>query len=63
MLSMKPTIAPIKTYRDMRDALESMSDEQLNSNITIEIDFSNEQFPAEMRDSNGNLVICLTENE
>lgn len=47
----------------MRDALESMSDEQLNSNITIEIDFSNEQFPAEMRDSNGNLVICLTENE
>ena len=39
----------IKTYRDMLRALDLCSDEQLDCDITIELEYADEFYPAEFR--------------
>lgn len=39
----------IKTYRQMKMALELLTDEQLDANITIELEHADEFYPAEFR--------------
>lgn len=40
---------PIKTYRDLLEVLPLLNKEQLNSDITIELEYMDECFPAEFR--------------
>jgi hypothetical protein len=53
---------PIKTYRQLKEALSHFSNEQLDSDITVHNGADDEMLPAELRIINGEKENRLDDN-